>query len=550
MTAQTLPQELEKKLSEIERERIEQQARDIAQKSKLPYVNAAVLPVELEALALIDESQSHSAQISVISKTGKKIKIVVVNPENPESKKIVENLTSKGYSVSIGVVSLYGMQKVWDKYKDILQKTDEKIGTVSIDQGAISEIQKQIKNIADLKERLSAVSTTNLLEILLGGAIKVESSDIHLEPEEEKIRVRYRIDGVLSDIVEISSENYNKLLSRIKINSGLKLNIHNAPQDGRFSVVFGEKIIEVRTSILPGAYGENTVMRILDPETVRQSIEDLGMSKENFALVKKLLQKTTGSILTTGPTGSGKTTTLYAFIRHVNEPGSKIITIEDPVEYHITGISQTQVNPAKGYTFANGLRSIVRQDPDVILVGEIRDAETAEIAMQAALTGHLVFSTLHTNDAAGAIPRLIDLGVKPVMIAPALNAVMAQRLVRKLCIKCKKKKNIDQETMAVIKEAFENSANKENVSKLTDKTKIFYPEKCAECNFTGYRGRIGVFEIFLVDDDMEKMILNNPAISEVRDAATKKGMLTMLQDGYLKVLEGITSSEEARRVLG
>ena len=550
MTAQTLPQELEKKLSEIERERIEQQAKDVAQKNKLPYVNAAVLPVELEALALINEPQSHSAQISVISKTGKKVKIVMVNPENPKSKKIIENLTAKGYSVSVGVVSLYGIQKVWDKYKDIPQKTDEKIGTVSIDQGAISEIQKQIKNIADLKERLNAVSTTNLLEILLGGAIKVESSDIHLEPEEEKVRVRYRIDGILSDIVEVSLENYNKLLSRIKISSGLKLNIHNTPQDGRFSVVFGEKTIEVRTSVLPGAYGENTVMRILDPETVRQSIEDLGMSKENFALVKKLLQKTTGSILTTGPTGSGKTTTLYAFIRHVNEPGSKIITIEDPVEYHIEGISQTQVNPAKGYTFANGLRSIVRQDPDVILVGEIRDAETAEIAMQAALTGHLVFSTLHTNDAAGAIPRLIDLGVKPVMIAPALNAVMAQRLVRKLCDKCKKKKNIDQETMIVIKEAFENSSGKEKMPKLTEKTEIFYPEKCAECNFTGYRGRIGVFEIFLVDDNMEKMILNNPAISEVRGAAIKKGMVTMLQDGYLKVLEGITSVEEVRRVLG
>ena len=550
MTAQTLPQELEKKLSEIERERIEQQAKDIAQKNKLPYVNAAVLPVELEALALIDEPQSHSAQISVISKTGKKVKIVMVNPENPKSKKIIENLTAKGYSVSVGVVSLYGIQKVWNKYKDIPQKTDEKIGTVSIDQGAISEIQKQIKNIADLKERLNAVSTTNLLEILLGGAIKVESSDIHLEPEEEKVRVRYRIDGILSDIVEVSLENYNKLLSRIKISSGLKLNIHNTPQDGRFSVVFGEKTIEVRTSVLPGTYGENTVMRILDPETVRQSIEDLGMSKENFTLVKKLLQKTTGSILTTGPTGSGKTTTLYAFIRHVNEPGSKIITIEDPVEYHVEGISQTQVNPAKGYTFANGLRSIVRQDPDVILVGEIRDAETAEIAMQAALTGHLVFSTLHTNDAAGAIPRLIDLGVKPVMIAPALNAVMAQRLVRKLCDKCKKKKNIDQETMIVIKEAFENSSGKEKMPKLTEKTEIFYPEKCAECNFTGYRGRIGVFEIFLVDDDMEKMILNNPAISEVRGAAIKKGMVTMLQNGYLKVLEGITSVEEVRRVLG
>ncbi len=550
MATQNLPQELEKKLSEIEKERVEQQAKDIAQKNKLPYVNIAVNPIDLEALVIIDEEQSRTAEMGVISKTGTKIKVVIVNPEKPETKKVIESLSQRGFSPSVGVVSLLGIQRVWDKYKEVSKQTEEKIGTVSIDQSAISDIQREIKNITDLKEKLSKVSTSNMLEILIGGAIKIESSDVHLEPEEKKVRVRYRIDGVLSDIVEIGLESYNKLLSRIKINSGLKLNIHNTPQDGRFSVIFGSKTIEVRTSVLPGSYGENTVMRILDPDTIRQSIEDLGMSKENFSLIKKLLQKTTGSILTTGPTGSGKTTTLYAFIRHVNEPGSKIITIEDPVEYHVEGVSKTQVNPAKGYTFANGLRSIVRQDPDVILVGEIRDAETAEIAMQAALTGHLVFSTLHTNDAAGAIPRLIDLGVKPVMIAPALNAILAQRLVRKLCEKCRKKKVVSKEDLVTIREAFKNVGSKDKMPKVDEKTEIFYPEKCAECNFTGYHGRIGVFEIFLVDDSMERLILQSPAISEVRDFAIKNGMLTMLQDGYLKVLDGVTSLEEVRRVLG
>lgn len=550
MAAQNLPQELEEKLSEIEKERIEQQAKDIAQRSKLPYINIAINPIDLEALAIISEEQSQTAQIGVISRSGKKIKVVVVDPEKPETKKGVEKLSAQGFSLSIGVVSLAGIQRVWNKYRELSQQTEEKIGTVFVDQGAVSEIQKQIKNIADLKEKLSAVSTTHLLEILLGGAIKIESSDVHLEAEEKAVRVRYRIDGVLSDIVEISLENYAKLLSRIKINSGLKLNIRNAPQDGRFSVAYGNKSLEIRVSVLPGSYGENVVMRVLDPDTIRQDIRELGLSDSNFALVKELLQKTTGAILTTGPTGSGKTTMLYAFVQHINEPGLKIITIEDPVEYHIEGISQTQVNPAKGYTFANGLRSIVRQDPDVILVGEIRDAETAEIAMQAALTGHLVFSTLHTNDAAGAIPRLIDLGVKPVMIAPALNAVLAQRLVRKLCNECKKKKTISKEDLQNIKKVFENPNEKEKMLKISEKTELFYPEKCAQCNFSGYWGRIGVFEIFLVDDEMEKMILRSPAISEVRDTAIKRGMITMLQDGYLKVLEGITSVEEVKRVLG
>jgi len=535
----TLPQELEEKLSEIEKERIEQQAKDLAKTNKLSYINIAINPIEPEALALVSEEDSRAGRIGVISRDGKKLRVVLVDPADPLAKKNIDRLSSEGFLLTVSVVSSLGIQKLWQKYKELPRSSQEQLGTVSINEGIFSEVQKEIKNIADLKEKLAGLSTSNILEMVMAGGIKIGASDIHLEPEEKTVRIRYRMDGVLSDVVEIDPESYQKVLSRIKINSGLKLNIHNAPQDGRFTVNYLQKIIEIRTSVLPGSYGENVVMRILDPEGIKQKIEDLGLSESNLKLIKNLLQKTTGAILTTGPTGSGKTTTLYAFINQVNEPGLKIITIEDPVEYHVDGISQTQVDPAKGYTFAGGLRAIVRQDPDVILVGEIRDGETAEIAMQAALTGHLVFSTLHTNDAAGAIPRLIDLGVKPVSIAPALNAVMAQRLVRKLCQECKKKRALA----------------KEEITKLGTITKgstleIFDPGQCAECNFSGYRGRIGVFEIFEVDDEMENLILKSPAVSEMREAAMKKGMVTMLQDGYLKVLEGITSLEEVQRVLG
>ncbi len=530
-----LPQELEEKLSAIEKERIEQQAKDLAKANKLSFINIAINPIEPEALALINEEDSRSGQIGAISRDGKKLRVVAVDPTNSTSKKIIDRLSAEGFSVTVSVISSLGIQKLWQKYQDLPKISTEALGTVSIDEQVFSEIQKEIKNIADLKAKLAGLSATNVLEIVLAGAIKIGASDIHLEPEEKTVRIRYRLDGVLNDVVEIEPENYKKVLARIKINSGLKINIHHAPQDGRFTVNYPQKVIEIRTSVLPGAYGENVVMRILDPGSIKQKIEDLGMSDSNFVLIKKLLQKTTGAILTTGPTGSGKTTTLYAFINQVNEPGLKIITIEDPVEYHIAGISQTQVDPAKGYTFAGGLRAIVRQDPDVILVGEIRDGETAEIAMQAALTGHLVFSTLHTNDAAGAIPRLIDLGVKPVSIAPALNAVMAQRLVRKLCPECKKKRTLTKAEVAELG---------------TEQTEIFSPGQCAECNFTGYRGRVGVFEIFEVDDAMENLILKSPAVSEMRAAAMTKGMITMLQDGYLKVLAGITSLEEVQRVLG
>ena len=308
--------------------------------------------------------------------------------------------------------------------------------------------------------------------------------------------------------------------------------------------------IEVRVSILPSEYGETIVMRLLDPREIKGGLNDLGIRPDLLEMLKNQLDKPTGAILTTGPTGSGKTTTLYAFIRYLNSPGSKIITIEDPIEYHITGISQTQVEPKKGYTFANGLRAIVRQDPDIILVGEIRDSETASIALQAALTGHLVLSTIHTNDAAGTIPRLIDIGITPQVIAPAIRIAMAQRLIRKLCPKCKKSRLTSSEELEKISAELTPLSKRFKLPALDKNLNIYEVVGCAACNNTGYQGRIGVFEAFNITNEMEKLILSSPPISAMQELAVKEGMVTMKQDAYLKLLEGITSPDEITRILG
>ena len=425
---------------------------------------------------------------------------------------------------------------------------ETKLGQITLESQKIDLLEKEIGNISELKDKLAKTAVTETLELLFAGAISARASDIHLEPEEKDIRLRFRIDGVLKDVLNLNKSEYPAVLNRLKLTAGLKINVHDAPQDGRFTLKRTESDIEVRVSALPGAYGESVVMRLLDPRTLKKNLEELGIGETLLEEIKKQLKKTTGAILTTGPTGSGKTTTLYAFINFVNKPGVKIVTIEDPIEYHIEGVSQTQVEPEKGYDFSNGLRSIVRQDPDVILVGEIRDSETAETAMHAALTGHLVFSTLHTNDAAGTIPRLIDIGTKPQVIAPAINLIMAQRLVRKLCPECKEKTKATAEESEKIKKVLETY--KSNRTNWSDKIEIYQAKGCEKCNFSGYMGRIGVFEAFAVDEEIEKLILKSPSISEIRDLLRKKGLVTMLQDSYLKILEGITDFKEVERVLG
>lgn len=407
-----------------------------------------------------------------------------------------------------------------------------------------------ITNIPKFKENIQKdlnSNITNLLETILGGAIFLESSDIHFEPQKEKTVIRTRVDGILQDVIAVDLNLYLRLLSRIKLLSGIKLNITQRPQDGRFSVVFDGNIVEIRASTLPSEYGESTVLRILNPKNLIE-IEGLGLRKDLLDLFQKEIKKPNRMIIVTGPTGSGKTTTLYAFLKEIQTPEIKIITIEDPIEYHINGISQTQVAPKKGYSFASGLRSIVRQDPDVILVGEIRDLETAQIALQAALTGHLVLTTLHTNDAAGVIPRLVALGAKPANIAPALNLAIAQRLVRKVCPYCIQLKTASDQELPKLKKHLRGISKKIKIPPLKKGLKIPKTKGCPECNFTGYKGRTGIFEGFVVDPELENFILKSPSITELRKKILKKGMITMYQDGLLKVLNKQTTIEEVERV--
>lgn len=411
-----------------------------------------------------------------------------------------------------------------------------------------SEIEK-IGNVTSFKEKIEENlknTITEITEIIFGGAINLESSDIHFEPRESDCRLRIRIDGILEDVFPLPIKTYEGILSRIKLLAGLKLNVTDRPQDGRFSIFFkpNEKPIEIRVSTLPSEKGEAVVARILNPKSLI-SLEELGLREDLLRTFRKEIQKPNGMIIVTGPTGAGKTTTLYAFLKEINKPELKIITIEDPIEYRLEGIQQTQVDPVHGYDFANGLKSIMRQDPDVILVGEIRDLETASIALQAALTGHLVFSTLHTNDAAGTVARLIALGEKPVNIAPALNMAVAQRLVRKVCKKCSKFEKPNNEESLKIEKALKTFPKGISIPKID---KIPKAVGCENCNFTGYRKRVGIFESFLFDDEMEKVILRSPSIAELREIMIKKGMVTMYQDGILKVLQGITTIEEVERV--
>ncbi len=442
-----------------------------------------------------------------------------------------------------------------------MNKKREKItDEISIPKRTAEEIERKVTNLPLFQEEIKRSlnkDTSELLNLIMAGTVALESSDMHIEPTEEDAKIRIRIDGVLQDVARIDKKLYGNIVSRIKLLSGVKLNVDNKPQDGSFSIVYpGERederrAIEIRMSALPSEEGEAIVMRFLDPQNLI-SLDQIGLRKDLLELFKTEIKKPNGMIIVTGPTGSGKTTSLYAFLKHIKNPGVKIITIEDPIEYHLDGISQTQVSPDSGYDFASGLKAIVRQDPDAILVGEIRDFETANIGLQAALTGHVVFSTLHTNDAAGAIPRLQALGEKPVNIAPALNIIIAQRLVRKLCKRCKLEttiEEVDKELYEKLRSALDNVADKLETTFFPE-SPLYQKKGCKDCNFTGYSGRLGLFEAIPVDEEIEDLIFSNPSTSDIRKKAIEKGMVTLKQDGILKVLQGETSLDEVDRVVG
>jgi len=538
-------------LAKVRRGEEENRTKLLAEKTDFPYLNLAFVPIESDALILIPKEKSKAAMAAIINREVKTLHLAAVSPDGKETQALVAELQKEGYIVKIFVISGASFKKALSHYP-APREAKEITGRVEISKEGLEKFQREISDLGSFKkiaEHLFESKATEVVEAALAGALILKASDLHFEPEKDTIRLRFRLDGVLEDVIFMPPGIYSQVLNRIKLLSGLKLNIHEKAQDGRFTIESGGSEVEIRTSILPGAYGENIVMRVLDPSVVKIDLGDLGIREDDIKVIEKQLAAPTGMILTTGPTGSGKTTTLYAFIKKILTPDIKIITIEDPIEYHIGGISQTQVEPDKGYTFENGLRSIVRQDPDVILVGEIRDFETAEIAMHAALTGHLVFSTLHTNDAIGAIPRLIDLGVKPPIIAPAINMVMAQRLLRRVCTKCAKKRPITESELSKFKKILKDLPTRVKNIELDDKILISEPYGCKECH-GGYSGRVAVMELFEITGDVEKLILSSPAQSQLKEAAKRAGMVSMTQDAVIKILRGITTIEESERILG
>lgn len=555
MPADPEEDDLKSKLEKLRREGEERAARRLAEKLGLSYADLGKVPVALDAVRLLTEQDAKDAKAATIELKEKKVALAAVNPELPATKKISEELAAKKYEVKTIVVSPSSLETAWHFYKFIKPAEEEITGKINISKERLDALHAKLSSLDAVHAEVGAIdfnafSPVTLIEVILAGATALRASDIHTEAEKEKAKIRFRIDGLLHDIYDdIPLHAYQAFVSRIKLLSEMKLNVRSEAQDGRFTIGLAGKEIEMRVSVIPAEFGETIVMRILDPSATMVGLPDLGLRADNLALVKKQLDRPNGLILNTGPTGSGKTTTLYAFLRTMNDPTVKIITLEDPIEYRIDGVEQTQVNDEAGYTFANGLRAIVRQDPDVILVGEVRDLETADIAMQAALTGHLVLSTLHTNDAVGAVPRLINLGVKAVSIGPALSLVIAQRLVRVLCPDCKK-------------EAAPDDATKKNIEALlaklpaqVDRTpyqnyKIYEPVGCDKCNKMGYRGRVGIFEFLEGGSDLESTILKEASEVALRGVAERQGMVTMQQDGILKVLEGKTTFGEVKSVTG
>ncbi len=540
-------------IDELRQREEEELAIVLSRKYGIEYRDLTRESINTDALRLVPEAEARDTESAAFEIVGKRLSLAVRSPQHKNLNTILEALEHKDYEVQMFMVSRLSLERAWDHYKDLSFATESKEGVLDVSADALvkavetihttEDVQKSVAEISNLKR---AYRISRILEVVLAGAFAIDASDVHIEPEEKDTKMRYRFDGVLHDVARFDNDTHGLLVSRLKLLSGLKLNVKDKPQDGRFSVTLKNQQIEIRTSVVPGAYGETIVMRLLNPDTISVPFESLGMEPRLKELIDKEIHNPNGMLLNTGPTGSGKTTTLYACLKKLYSSEMKIITIEDPVEYHVQGIVQTQVDQ-KNYTFIQGLRSALRQDPDIIMVGEIRDEEVARTAIDAALTGHFVFSTIHTNNAAGTFPRLIDLGINPKVFGSAINVAMAQRLVRRLCEKCKKQGPIPDKYKAAVAKVLEGLRDKSAVPK--DVNLVYEPVGCSFCNNTGFKGRIGVFEAVVVDDEMDDLLRTSPSEADIQAIQRKKDILMMHEDGVLKAFNGVTSLDEVERVV-
>lgn len=535
-------------VSKINRDFQEKSTMKRAHEMGLAYIDLSKTPLNQDFLNMVDYETAKKARLIPFFRVGKKIRIAVQNPEDPETKKAITSFKNNGYEVDISVASSAGIDDALNFYEKAQQRY-KKIDIVrDVEKESIETYEKEIAALTDLNKKLETITSEEGLNLLNVTAMKTGASDIHYEPEEKTIVVRLRIDGVLHKGFEMKHEVYKNLSKQIKYESKMQLNVVTVPQDGRYSFVFNEKQIGVRVSSIPTPYGESFVCRFLVTEDTPKSLEDLGFQGAALKKLEKASEISHGMVLSTGPTGSGKSTTLYALINKMNTPENKIITLEDPVEYPISGVTQSQIDEKRGYNFANGLKALLRQDPDVAMLGEIRDIETAQTAAQAALTGHVVLSTLHTNSAIETIPRIVNMGLPPFMVAPSLNTIIAQRLVRRVCPKCHTLEPLSEPEKKEFEEVMKN------LEKINRNEAVSVPEKiprvhgCDYCSQTGYSGRLVVAEIITVGEEIKGMILNDASLVDLISAARKKGLVTMREDGFLKVAQGLTTLEEVFRV--
>jgi len=497
--------------------------------------NFLLLEADQDAVRLIPEDFARTNSVLAVKKSDKAVTIVMEDPEDIATIDSVKRLT--GLDTDIVVVGSELLNKAMDQlYGEItkagqVEQAIQGITVISGDEDSSEEVDLSPENASE-----EDAPIVKLVNLILQEAIKERATDIHVEPQENKVNVRIRIDGVLQIIMTPPAASLSGLVTRIKILSKLNIAEKRLPQDGRFSIKTASKDIDVRVSILPTVYGEKIVMRLLDKSGFDFNLTTLGFPKKNLGVFKKVISQPYGMVVVSGPTGSGKSTSLYAALKEIKDERTNITTVEDPVEYQLDGISQVQVFDDIGLTFGSTLRSILRQDPDILLIGEIRDAETADIAVKFSLTGHLVFSTVHANDAPGTLTRLLDIGIAPFLVGSCLNLVMAQRLVRKLCLKCKEEYVPTAEELALI-----------GLTKKVVKKKLFKIKGCADCRNTGYRGRTAIFEMIPMTRELRKLVFDNANEDEIRQAAIKNGMVTLRDAGNERVLDGTTSVEEVLR---
>lgn len=550
---------LKAQLAKMWQQSEERLAKALAAKQHVAYLDLREAPVQLEALKLIDEAKARLLGTLAIERKGFLLALATTGPTNPAFLALLKDFRSRGFTVNVFEISQESLEHGLSLYKQLPKEAGDITTRIDVSAEKVAALEKELTSLEKVSAAVGGFlvgppQTGEVINVVLAGALTNRASDVHFETVDGgSARLRYRIDGVLQTIVEgIPKELYHLIVLRIKLLCNLRLNIDTIAQDGAFAIKLGNLEIELRVAISPSEFGEAIVMRILDPRSIQITMEQLGFRPDDLALVQQELKAPNGMILNTGPTGSGKTTTLYAFLRTLATPDIKIITIEDPIEYHLAGIEQTQVNERVGYTFAGGLRSMMRQDPDMILVGEIRDQETAQIALQAALTGHVVFSTLHTNSSAGVIPRLLDLGAQPVSIGPALNLVIAQRLVRKLCNQCRVEKEIDADLQKHIAQFLEGLPKRVDRTPYQSVSKIFVAKEggCDNCHKTGYKGRCGIYELLKIDDSFEELIGRHAGEGEIAKFSKQQGIVLLQEDGILKALSGITSFEEVESVTG